>query len=63
LARKAGFVIGSEAVSQMYLIGLGKQIQEKLLDRPNIDSYEDIKEAAIDIVKKRQLLDVLSPDR
>jgi hypothetical protein len=59
LCREANYTQGEESTSQMFLKGLPYSVQEKVLENPNVQTYEQMKEMAKQAVRAKQLIETL----
>ena len=56
LCNKAGYTMGNTEVTYLFLKGLPKPILEDIVKGPQVGSYEDIKDCAIQVTRSQELL-------
>ena len=56
LCNKAGYMIGNTEVTYLFLKGLPKPILEDIMKGPQVGTYEDLKDHAIQVTRSQELL-------
>ena len=56
LCNKAGYMMGNTEVTYLFLKGLPKSILEDIVKGPQVGSYEDLKDHAIQVTRSQELL-------
>jgi hypothetical protein len=56
LCNKAGYTMGNTKVTYLFLKGLPKPILEDIVKGPQVGSYEDLKDHAIQVTQSQELL-------
>ena len=56
LCNKAGYTMGNTEVTYLFLKGLSKPILEDVIKGPQVGSYEDLKDCAIQVTRSQELL-------
>ena len=56
LCNKAGYTMGNTEVTYLYLKGLPKPILEDIVKGPQVGSYKDLKDHAIQVTRSQELL-------
>ena len=56
LCNKAGYMMGNTEVTYLFLKGLPKPILEDVVKGPQVGSYEDLKDHAIQVTRSQELL-------
>ena len=56
LCNKAGYMMGNTEVTYLFLKGLPKPILEDVIKGPQVGSYEDLKDHAIQVTRSQELL-------
>ena len=56
LCNKASYTTGNTEVTYLFLKGLPKPILEDIVKGPQVGSYEDLKECAIQVTRSQELL-------
>ena len=56
LCNKAGYTMGNTEVTYLFLKGLPKPILEDVMKGPQVGSYEDLKDRAIQVTRSQELL-------
>jgi hypothetical protein len=56
LCSKAGYTMGNTEVTYLFLKGLPKSILEDVVNGPQVGSYEDLKDRAIQVTRSQELL-------
>ena len=56
LCNKAGYTMGNTKVTYLFLKGLPKPILEDVVKGPQVGSYEDLKDCAIQVTRSQELL-------
>ena len=56
LCNKAGYTMGNTKVTYLFLKGLPKPILEDVVKGPQVGSYEDLKDHAIQVTRSQELL-------
>ena len=56
LCNKAGYTMGNTEVTYLFLKGLPKAILEDIVKGPQVGSYEDLKDHAIQVTRSQELL-------
>ena len=56
LCNKAGYTMGNTEVTYLFLKGLLKPILEDVVKGPQVGSYEDLKDCAIQVTRSQELL-------
>ena len=56
LCNKAGYTMGNTEVTYLFLKGLPKPILEDLVKGPQVGTYEDLKDRAIQVTRSQELL-------
>ena len=56
LCNKVGYIMGNMEVTYLFLEGLPKPILEDVIKGPQVGSYEDLKDRAIQVTRSQELL-------
>ena len=56
LCNKAGYTMGNTEVTYLFLKGLPKPTLEDVVKRPQVGTYEDLKDRAIQVTRSQELL-------